>query len=449
MRLAWFTPLPPTRSGIADYSLELLPLLAGDHEIDVFVASAAEREHAGGEDVPSRVHDAHDFVWRRQTAPYDLVVFHVGNASCHDYMWPYLFRYPGLVVLHDASLHHARALSLLRRERRDDYRAELAFNHPSLPPSAAEIALGGFGGALYYFWPMRRAVLQSARMVAVHNTRLAGELRGEERDTPVAVVRMGVPAPMAAPDDGRGLRARYAPDPATVLLAAFGAVTEEKRIGAILRTLSRLRREGANVRLLLVGQTMPHYDVDAEARALGVADALSVAGFTDRAMLDAHIRVADVALCLRWPSARETSASWLRAIAAGRATVVTDLAQQVDIPTLDPRTWTVQHASTTLAVPTPVAVGIDLLDEDHSLLLALRRLTRDAELRRSLGAAAEAHWAANHTLDHMAADYLALIREAARQPAPSRPLPAHLRPDPLAHARSLLAPFGLQDERLF
>ena len=47
----------------------------------------------------------------------------------HDYLWPYLFRYPGLTVLHDAHLHHARA-ALLRTRRADDYRAEFAANHP-------------------------------------------------------------------------------------------------------------------------------------------------------------------------------------------------------------------------------------------------------------------------------------------------------------------------------
>ena len=59
--------------------------------------------------------------------PYDLVVYQLGNAACHDYMWGYLFRYPGLVVLHDAQVHQARAQSLLGgwTPRRDDYHARV------------------------------------------------------------------------------------------------------------------------------------------------------------------------------------------------------------------------------------------------------------------------------------------------------------------------------------
>jgi hypothetical protein len=148
-------------------------------------------------------------------------------------------------------------------------------------------------------------------------------------------------------------------------------------------------------------------------------------------------------LSLRWPSARETSASWQRAIAAGRPTVVTDLAQQADLPTLDPRSWTVIHGQSTLAPLEPVAVSIDILDEAHSLTLALKRLTTDAALRTRLGAAARAHWAAGHTVDHMASAYEDVLREAAALPDPRVTLPPHLRPDPAAFARGLVERFGV------
>lgn len=449
MRLAWFTPLPPTRSGIADYSMEVLPSLADRFGIDVFVASTAERQEAAPRLPGLRVQDAHDFVWRHHTAPYDLTVFQMGNAWCHDYMWPYLFRYPGLVVLHDAHLHHARAWSLLRRRRSAEYRAELAFNHPELAPSAAEAALSGFAGPLYYFWPMLRSVVTSARAVAVHNPRLGEHLSTTFPDAAITAVRMGVPAPVGSDGVVRELRRRHGLEPGTVVLAAFGAVTPEKRIDTLLRAFARTRAAGANAHLLLVGQMMPHYDVAAAVRAAGVADAVSVTGFVDDESLAGYVRLTDVAVCLRWPTGGETSASWLRAIAGGRATIVMDLAQHVDVSTLDPRSWAVVHARPTLAPPDPIAVSIDLMDEDHSLGLALRRLVSDAPLRAALGNAAASHWATHHTVEHMVGDYIGLLVDAGRRAAPARDLPAHLRPDGLQHARALLAPFGVDGDRLF
>ena len=100
-RLAWFSPMPPSRTGVAAYSAEVVEALRGQHlTIDVYPEDKA-----------------HDFLWKHLKQPYDLTVYQLGNSAHHDYMWPYLFRYPGLVVLHDARLHHARGAALLRRGR--------------------------------------------------------------------------------------------------------------------------------------------------------------------------------------------------------------------------------------------------------------------------------------------------------------------------------------------
>lgn len=446
MRLAWFTPLPPVTSGIAGYSVEALPAVAAAHEVDVFVASAAERDrpsHGG-----ASVRDAHEFAWRHHRQPYDLVVYQMGNAWCHDYMWPYVFRYPGLVVLHDAHLHHARAWSLLGRRRQEDYRAEFIFNHPDVPPEAAEVGLSGFNGLVYYFWPMLRAVVTSARAVAVHSGPVAAELAAAFPAVTFETIRMGVADPGLQPLAerarlGAAVRARHAVPADALVLAAYGGVTPEKRISQLLRAAAATRPYRPDLHVLLVGSTMAHYDAAAEAAAVGITDRVIITGFVPEADLPAYLAAADVAVCLRWPTARETSASWLRAMAAGQPTIVTDLAHQGEIATLDPRTWTVVHAGPTLALPDPVAVSIDILDEDHSLRLALRRLATDADLRARVGRAARAHWAARHTVAYMAADYLGVLERTAARAAPAVTLPAHLRPDPLAHARALVAPLGV------
>ena len=90
----------------------------------------------------------------------------------------------------------------------------------------------------------------------------------------------------------------------------------------------------------------------------------------------------------------------------------------------------------------PIAVSIDLLDEVHSLTLALKHLSADSERRRSLGASASDYWAANHTVDLMASDYRKVIARASIRPAPRVPLPPHVRPDGMEHLRELLAPFA-------
>jgi glycosyltransferase involved in cell wall biosynthesis len=245
MRIAWFSPLPPARSGIATYSADLVPRLAPAHAIDAFTET-----------------NARDFVWKARRDPYDLVVYQLGNAPCHDYMWGYLAAFPGLVVLHDARLHQARARALLQDERFDDYRREFCYDHPEARRDFAEYAIAGLGGPIYYCWPMLRVVIQTARLVAVHNPRVAADLRDQFPGTPVEAIHLGT-APIAADAAARG-RARAALGvPADALLfAAFGKITAEKRIDAIVRAFDAIARERADVHLLLAGD-----DSDAPALA--------------------------------------------------------------------------------------------------------------------------------------------------------------------------------------
>jgi glycosyltransferase involved in cell wall biosynthesis len=443
-RLAWFTPLPPVRSGISAYSAELLPHLADRCEIDVFVDERA---------VPcagrANTHPAHHFVWKHFLRPYDLTVYQLGNATYHDYMWPHLTRYPGLVVLHDAQLHHSRAKALLSRGRLDHYRDEVRYNHPDAPDTLAELFIRDLGGSLYYDWPMLRAAVRSSRLVAVHSGRLAANLREEFPGTPIEAIHMGVADPVPA-TPARDVRARHLIPPDSFVFAAYGGVTPEKCIPAVLRSFASVARAAPNARLMLVGETVGYYDVRAEVGALGLKDRVIVAGFVADEDLPAYLHAADACLCLRWPTCRETSASWLRCLAAGKPTIITDLSHVDDVPTLDPRSWTVLEScdpdEVTAGGGTHVAgaVSIDILDEVHSLTLAMRRLARDPALCAELGRQARRRWAQAHTLERMAADYQGAITRALGLPA-VRPtgLPPHMLVDGTEHARALAAEIGV------
>lgn len=469
MRVAWFTPWPPTRSGISAYSVEALGRLAGPppdpalpwpSSIDVFVDACARLVASvppdGG---PCSVQPAHAFLPAHRRRPYDLVVYQLGNARCHDFMWAYLVRWPGLVVLHDGHLHHARARALLAEDRERDYRAELAAAHADAPAALADFAVAGLNGSPYYLWPMRRVPIDAARAVAVHNPRLAAELASEHRETAVVALPMGtrdvapsLPTTMS-PRARRWLEEGDGP-----IFAAFGLVTQEKRVPEALRAFADLRPLVPRARLLLVGETASFYDVAADLATLNLTDEVDVTGWVDEADLDGWLALADICLCLRWPTARETSASWLRALAAGRPTVITDLADLVDVPTIDPRSWTLMLAPRDPAdVVSPrnwrrgVAVAIDILDEAHSLGLAMRRLAHDQGMRHRLGANARAWWDAHHTLDHLAAGYqqaFAAALAAPADPPARRRLPAHVLDEGVAHARALVAPFGVEVDLL-
>ena len=452
LRLAWFTPLPPERSGIATYSVELLPLLADQFSIDIFV----DQPGAQSPHLRTPVFDAHDFVWKHAREPYDLVVYQLGNAICHDYMWAYFARYPGLVVLHDAQLHHARARALLQQKRPGDYRAELAYDHPTAPDAVAELGVEGLLGSTTYFWPMLRVPVETARLVAVHSAWLARELEHTFPSARFETIRMGVSDPLetASPDARRAVLERHGLSPDTVVFAAYGGVTPEKRIPRILKALPSVVAVEPRAQLLLVGAAADYYDALADARDWGVANHVTLIGHASDREFSNYLVAADICLCLRWPSACETSSAWLRCLAAGKPTVITDLAHTAEVPTLVTRgAWSPSHLGSLASRaerPDPIAVSIDILDEDGSLALTMRRLARDPGLRRRLGERARDYWSQRHTIAAMVQDYTRAMTAAAAEPSPPRgiSLPKHFRDSGRSHARTLLQPFGVRPDLL-
>jgi glycosyltransferase involved in cell wall biosynthesis len=451
-RLAFFSPWPPQPSGVATCSADVVPALAANgHAIDVFVDEALVRVTKASSSAPAagevRVLSAHDFVWRQARTPYDLPIFQVGNSWAHDFIWPYLFQYPGLVVLHDARFHHARADALLRRRRAEDYRAEFAYNHPEFPADAAELAVRGFDGAYYYHWPMRRAVMDSARLVATHSQGKVKPLQDAHPNRAVTHIRLG--HGIGALDKSaarRRFRARLGIPEDSLVFGALGTATQEKRIAQIVRAFAATRQWAPGARLLVGGHVAPLLPLDELIDHHGIRDVTHVAGRLDDEAFDEAVVACDVGLNLRWPTAREVSGPWLRMLSASLPTIVVDAAHHVDVVTLDPRTWRCHEPEPLGPHPEAraVAVGIDILDEDHSLRLAMRRLGADPELRSRLGMAARTYWESHHTVEAMVADYERAIELALTMQAPEAALPAHLRPDPLVHTRRLVSDFLTQ-----
>ena len=81
MKVAYYSPMPPNRSGIADYSAHLLPALGRRLELEV----ARPGHHPRA----------------------DVRLYHVGNdPDAHGWIVDALRERPGVVVLHEHVLHH-------------------------------------------------------------------------------------------------------------------------------------------------------------------------------------------------------------------------------------------------------------------------------------------------------------------------------------------------------
>jgi len=418
LRLAFVSPLPPAATGVADYAADVLELLADRHEIELFHAQEevdSTRLPGGAPLLP-----ASELVARHRQRAYDLAVYQMGNGRAHDFVYDLLSRVPGLLVLHDLVLHHARAAQFLESEavlawRRDPgsasaraaarpsldaWRAELEYSYPGRGERLFEVHLGTVGDLLPYAYPLFRIPVEASRAVAVHSAFVADVVRAEVPGAEVTRVPMPVAATSVDPRAVRELRARLGFGADDVVVAAFGLLTPEKRVEAIARAVARAGARDGRIRLLLVGPVPDPARLDAALARLGARDKVVVTGRVPLDELATHIEAADVVAHLRYPTARETSAALLRVLAQGRATIVSDLAHQADLPE-------------------DAVVRADVADEAGELVRAISYLAGDPAARARLGAAAAAHVRRAHGASRVRDAWEDALERARRLPDPA------------------------------
>lgn len=420
-RLAFFSPLPPAPTGIADYSVDVVRTLSACHAIDLF---HGQPEVDGSRLPPAcRPYPAESFFEREQQRPYDLAVYQLGNGPAHAFLYPFLARAPGLLVLHELVLHHARARSFLESPAalayaRDPssaalraraladvqrYREELAYSYPAQAEELAAAQLDTVGELLPYAYPLFRLPVEASRATAAHNGFMLRAVRDEVRGACVVPVSMPLQSVAVPPDAVARVRSRHAIALREQVIASFGLLTREKGIDTLARALARLRAFGGRFRLLLVGPVPDPSALWSRLTELGLRDLTVMTGRVPLEDLPAYIEAADVVVHLRYPTARETSAALLRVLAQGRATIVSDLENLAEIP--DEAVWRADPA-----------------DEEGAVLRGLLELLESPGTRERLGRAAAAYVARRHSGERCLATYEAAI-EAAQRTEPLGPLP--------------------------
>jgi glycosyltransferase involved in cell wall biosynthesis len=395
MRLAVWSPLPPSPSGIADYVAEQLPLLAKAAAVQVVV------EHPERVAPPLRERWAVVPPAGREA---DLDVYHLGNSPPHAYVHRAALARPGVAVLHEWSLHHLVLHETVERGDLGSYLREMRRAHGERGSFVGRQVARALGGhVLPSLFPLNERVLEGSLAVVGLTRHVAGRAAARLPGRPVLHLPHHLALPLSPLPGREEARARLGLPPDALVVAAPGLATAAKRLGVALRALGRLLPRHPRLLLVVAGEVEAGLPLGQWARAAGLEDRLRVTGRLDLPDFVRHLCAADVVLALRFPTHGEISGALVRALGVGRPALVT--------------------AGTPAAEEFPEGVVVPVTcgpAEEDELVALMDRLLADPELRARIGRLAREFCAAHHDPGREAERLLGFLADVAGRAAALR-----------------------------
>ncbi|HZN05386.1 MAG TPA: glycosyltransferase [Pyrinomonadaceae bacterium] len=323
MKINWFSPLPPARTGIADYTFGILPELSRRAEVTLWTDRsgwdpALEQYAAVRHYQPDRV----DWVELNRA---ELSFYNIGNNHLHHAsIWQVSRQSPGVVVLHDVRLHDFFE-SLYRGHWRDEagYLAQIEKHYGAEGLSAAMefvTARHGDFDLMAQRFPLTPAVLENAVAAVVHTKNAFDELQLDSRCRCPVFYAPLPSAPIARPRNRNSDRVDGLGGPHRLII--FGHIGRNRRLDAVLEALTQLPQRN-RFQLDIYGEIDDAKTLRHRIHALDLKDAVKVHGYAPLEELDHALSTASLAINLRYPTMGEASASQLRIWEHGLPTLVT------------------------------------------------------------------------------------------------------------------------------
>ena len=367
MTAGFFSPLPPARTGVADYAAALLTEL---------------RRHGRVEVAPARS---------------DAALYHLGNNGLHAEIYRRAMASPGVVVLHDAVLNHFFLGQLSETQYVDEFVYNYGEWNRGLGRDLWRARAGSAADERYFRYPMLKRAAERARAVVVHNPAAAAAVREHAGGARVVEIPH-LFAPPQLPDEARVLRYRASlgVEPGTFLFGVFGYLRESKRVAAVLEAFRTVHSQLPHTALLLAGQFVSTDLERAVAPILGAPGAPGVLRLPYLAEREFWLaaRALDACINLRYPAAGESSGIAVRMMGIGKPVLLTEGSESAPFP---------EDACVRIAAGPA---------ERDSLRHHMVLLTSMAEVARTIGLRGAGHIAAHHRVEPIGKRFWDLLCES-------------------------------------
>lgn len=368
MTVGYHAPPPGSRSGVADYAATLKDALKQLGQIKDSANKA------------------------------DVHIYHLGNNRVHEHIYAHALATPGVIVLHDAVLHHF----LLGTLSHEQYISEWVYNYGEWRRDLGEELWRERSKASfnprYFEFPMLRRILERSRAVIVHNPGAAKIAAAHGANDVTIIPHFCEPGSGVDAAEVALFRERIEVGQGTTLFGIFGYLREPKRVLPCIGAFKRVHASRPDTALLLAGECASR-DLGRLLEREARHPAIRRLGHLNERDFGVAAAAVDCCLNLRYPAAGETSGIAIRLMGLGKPVVVTDNTENLDFP-----------PSTVLRVTAGVAESAELFE--HILLV-----TEFPRIAREIGNAARAHVRERHALEAVARKYWEVLCAARSQPS--------------------------------
>ena len=371
MRLAVWSPLPPSPSGIADYVAEQVPLLRGHADLALV-----------GEEPRDRI-DA------------DLHLYHLGNSPSHAYVYRAASERPGVLFLHESNLHQLVLHETVERGDAAAYLREMRRAHGAVGTFVARQVARGLGGDLLpALFPLSDRVLEGSLAVVGLTRHVSSMAALRLPGRPVLQLPHHAFLPLDPVPSRIQARRGLGLDPEAFVITSPGLATATKRLDAAVRVAGRMSKTDPSLLLVIAGAVDPRLPLREWADRAGLGERLVITGRLDLEDFVRHLVAADVVLALRFPSHGEMSGALMRALCVGRPVLVSSGSPPAE------------------ELPEGIVVPVDPGPlEEAQLQALLERLRSDRPLADSISALARDHARRHHDPAESVSRLVAFLRQ--------------------------------------
>ncbi len=356
-RIAFVSPLPPQKSGISDYSAELLPYLDEYFDIDIFVDQPIENIN------PAFTSQFSIYPWQhllKNKSNYESVIYQMGNSIFHSFMLDLIRKVPGIVVLHD--FYIGNLISQIMNPHKLILKLDNDHGLRSLLDLQSSIE------KTILKWPMNWSIMKFAKEIIVHskfqkelnqkyyhlgwsqNPSIINPLRSNDschQTKPIEIIKENLEIPKEK-----------------FIFCVFGIISPFKYIKEIIEAFYKLTKNNDDSLLLFIGEFVNkdfEHEIHNLVKKLKLKTKIRFTGFVTPEQYRDYLICVDIAIQLRKNSRGETSAAVLDCLESG-------------IPTIVNAHGSLKELEKEAVVMLPEFFSIDLLSEEMNHLFSNKSL---------------------------------------------------------------------------